>query len=425
MNTLPNKWKVKITESNREVLEQWRIKQPNVKTDSELTCFYKSSLNKWLISDQNYDNTYMDWGDAEYYTEITFEQFKQFVLMENKPQFKVGDKVIIKKNSDGYGTYGWRGKFQCIILTQGYLTVEKVTNIDNDTQTINFKECKWGANSLWLTLYTENKPQFRPITMDCNQQQFDAIKPILEKHGFKFDIGGWDFTCWPYLTNNYGGCIRDLTKIIGNAPDRDSPYRPYGGQWNQELFLQCCGIVQQHTFQVEDKVRLKQGITKEQMDDMCKKTNVGFPSPMVADFNKALDDPKHEFVVREVSSSNNTMKLRYNNDSWYWPIEAFEPINHTEMKTYKVTIDQLKQIHDVACGTWKTKIKSLITDPFADHVELSQQQVDEMFKAALNGQRPVLVSVFGEPEKHCPYKKGQLLWVWDNHNEYPSVRPFQ
>lgn len=341
---IPNKWKVQITESNREVLEQWRLKQPNVNKTSYATCLHPLSLNKWLISDQNHDDTYMDWGYAEYYTEITF---KQFILMENKPQF-------------------------------------------------------------------------RPITMDCNQQQFDAIKPILEKHGFEFDRWVWDFTKWPYLTNNYSG----YEKIIGNVSNRDTSYRPYGGQWNQELFLQCCGIVQQHNFQVEDKVRLKQGITKEQMLDMFTKTIVDFPSSMVADFNKALQDPKHEFVVKQVSSSENTMQLIYNNRIWYWPIEAFEPINKTEMKTYKVTIDQLKQIHDVACDTWKTKIKSLITDPFADHVELSQQQVDEMFKAAQDHQRPVLVDVFGEPKKHCPYKKGQLLWVWDNSYKYPSVRPF-
>jgi hypothetical protein len=254
MSTIPKKWKVRITEDNREVLEQWRIKQPNVDENPKITCLVPMALNYWLISDK-YDGSYMNWGGGDRYQEITFEEFKKYVLMEQpeielNPKFKVGDKVIIKKDSGGYGTGGWRGEFQYIIQTQGYLTISQEYANQYGTQIIKFEESMYEASSRWLTLCTETK---------------------------------------------------------------------------------------------------------------------------------------------------------------------------TEMKTYNIKISDLKKIHDVACDSWKTKIKSLIPVPFAESIELSQTQVDEMFKAATTDQRPVLVSVFGEP---VSYKKGQLLWVWDNDMKYPNVREF-
>jgi hypothetical protein len=251
MTTIPKNWRVRITESNREVLEQWRIKQPEVNLNSQYTCFHKEALNRWLTSDR-YDGTYMRFSHGlDNYQEITFEEFKKYVLMEHtETKFKVGDKVIIKKDSDGYGTGGWKGELQNIIQTQGYLTISREYTTQDGAQIVKFKESMYDADSPWLTLYTETK---------------------------------------------------------------------------------------------------------------------------------------------------------------------------TEMKTYNIKISDLKKIHDVACGSWKTKIKSLITDPFAESIELSQTQVDEMFKAATTDQRPVLVEVFGEP---VSYKKGQLLWMWDEHWKYPSVRKF-
>lgn len=259
MSTIPTNWKVRITEANREVLEQWRIKQPGVNFDPKITCLVDNSLNRWLVS-ETYDGSYLHWGDGSGYKEITYEQFKQFVLMENN---------------------------------------------------------------------------FAPIAMKCNQQQFDAIKPILEKHGMKItEISPFDE--YPYLTNN----LKNQQGLISNIAEG---WNAHYEQWNQDTFLKACGI---------------------------------------------------------------------------------ETNQNTEMKTYNIKTSDLKKIHDVACAAWKPKIKALITDPFADHVELTQTQVDEMFKAALIYQRPVLVEVFGEPAPKHNFKEGELIWVWNDNHKYPSVRKF-
>ena len=183
---------------------------------------------------------------------------------------------------------------------------------------------------------------FTPIAMLCNKEQFDAIKPILKEHGM--EIRRIDsFISNPYLITNYNNQQRTISNIgrYGKSHFHRTTYE----EWNQDLFLRCCGI-----------------------------------------------DPDIE--------------------------------TKTEMKTYNIKISDLKKIHDVAYGSWRAIIKALITDPFAESIELSQSQVDEMFKAAQDHQRPVLVEVFGEPVSQCLYKKGQLLWVWDNDMKYLNVRVF-
>jgi hypothetical protein len=337
MTTIPKNWKVRITEDNREVLEQWRIKQPNVDQCNRITCLSPYALNYWLISDK-YDGSYMDWGGGDSYQEITFEEFKKYVLME------------------------------------------------------------------------QPKIEFKPITMDCNQQQFDTIKPILEKHGFTFDRGIWNFTRWPYLTNNYpyltNNYGRDgLSKIIGNAPDKNHGHRPYGGQWNQDLFLRCCGIDPTYKFKVGDKVIIK------------KDSNGYGDGGWKGEFQNIIQTQGYLTISQEYTNQDGIQTIDFEESPYgadsRWLTLYTE--NKTEMKTYNIKISDLKKIHDVACLTWKTKIKSLITDPFAESIELSQSQVDEMFKAATTDQRPVLVEVFGEP---VSYKEGQIMWGWDKDGEY-------
>jgi hypothetical protein len=87
---LPKKWCVKITSSNKEVLNRWRKRQPNF---NESTVGFTG----WLLSDA-YDGTYTHWGVTvpTSYTEITLQQF-----YDNVYHIDVYD--IIKKESSVYG----------------------------------------------------------------------------------------------------------------------------------------------------------------------------------------------------------------------------------------------------------------------------------------------------------------------------------
>jgi hypothetical protein len=82
--------------------------------------------------------------------------------------------------------------------------------------------------------------------------------------------------------------------------------------------------------------------------------------------------------------------------------ELYKQQNLTEQKSETmVTIkrEQLQEIHDIACSTWKEKITDIAKEqPFGD-IRLADGTVDEMFKAATSTQLPILEKIFGKQEE--------------------------
>lgn len=57
--------------------------------------------------------------------------------------------------------------------------------------------------------------------------------------------------------------------------------------------------------------------------------------------------------------------------------------------------EQLKQIHDIACDTWKKKIISYGAKyPFSDTITFTEKQIGEMISACTKEQLPVLKGIF-------------------------------
>ncbi len=83
----------------------------------------------------------------------------------------------------------------------------------------------------------------------------------------------------------------------------------------------------------------------------------------------------------------------------------------TKTKVMNKTIKKsdLKKIYDVACLTWQGKIEKLATrNPFGDDVELTQSEIDEMFKAADSSQTKVLEEVFGKQQKGLDFRSDDI-----------------
>lgn len=83
------------------------------------------------------------------------------------------------------------------------------------------------------------KKEFKPIAMKCTEEQFEAIKPILEENGLP--IKNIDhFYEFEYLTNNFS----NENSTISNL--RHSWINDYNRtvfeEWNQDIFLEYCGI---------------------------------------------------------------------------------------------------------------------------------------------------------------------------------------
>jgi hypothetical protein len=83
----------------------------------------------------------------------------------------------------------------------------------------------------------------------------------------------------------------------------------------------------------------------------------------------------------------------------------------TKIEVMNKTIKKsdLKKIYDVACLTWQGKIEKLATrNPFGDDVELTQSEIDEMFKAADSTQTRVLEEVFGKQLKELDFRSDTI-----------------
>lgn len=90
---LPVKWGVKVNSFNLNELEKW------VQSKEDLDDTFKDLPKScWVLSDKYNDNSYQKWGQKipYNYTEITFDQFKKYVLKEDMKQEKelVGYKLI-------------------------------------------------------------------------------------------------------------------------------------------------------------------------------------------------------------------------------------------------------------------------------------------------------------------------------------------
>jgi len=90
-------------------------------------------------------------------------------------------------------------------------------------------------------------------------------------------------------------------------------------------------------------------------------------------------------------------------------LELVDEQTKTGTMTKTVKKSDLKKIYDVACSTWQGKIEKLATrNPFGDDVELTQSEVDEMFKASDSSQTRVLEEVFGKQQQVLDFRSDDI-----------------
>jgi hypothetical protein len=100
-----------------------------------------------------------------------------------------------------------------------------------------------------------------------------------------------------------------------------------------------------------------------------------------------------------------------------------ETVKQNNMKTNSISRTDLGNIYDIACNTWKTKLEKLaLRNPFSGTIELTQSEVDEMFKAATSDQRPVLVNIFGEQSNSVDLTELDDIKYEINDNTLLAVR---
>ena len=79
-------------------------------------------------------------------------------------------------------------------------------------------------------------------------------------------------------------------------------------------------------------------------------------------------------------------------NGWSFTKEMIVKVTEDSKTTQLISRKKLQSIHNVACSTWKSKIEEYVaaSGPFDEKITLTNEQVDEMFKASDGAQKAVL-----------------------------------
>ena len=133
-------------------------------------------------------------------------------------------------------------------------------------------------------------------------------------------------------------------------------------------------------------------------NSMCNGTNKW------CDINSFKNDPfllPVEYVLDAIEKSK-SLKEPINKE----PINK-ESINDESINMQTITREQLKQIYDIACATWKTKLLDKASkNPLSNNINFTDEEVIEMFDAATTNQLMLLNKLFSRPETKAIIYKG-------------------
>jgi len=119
------------------------------------------------------------------------------------------------------------------------------------------------------------KKEYTPIAMRCNQEQFDRIKPKLEKNGIVIKMMT-DFCCTSvkyYLINDFNAKLGTVTNVSNPSRKGRTQYET----WNEQIFLEACGI------KTEKPMKLSKEFIKANADKTLKEV---FPKLFTLEVNK-------------------------------------------------------------------------------------------------------------------------------------------
>ena len=84
------------------------------------------------------------------------------------------------------------------------------------------------------------KKEFIPIAMKCNKEQFEAIKPYINKEGLRLKHISEYFDRADYLCNFAWGEKETISNFT--TSDYKNFNREVHETWNEHIFLNACGI---------------------------------------------------------------------------------------------------------------------------------------------------------------------------------------
>lgn len=261
----------------------------------------------------------------------------------------------------------------------------------------------------------------KAISMRCTQEQFDKIKDKLSNYNLKKVK---EFESYPYLVNNFWGGVGNLTNLHDSVKMQYD--RTVFEEWDEDVFLEYCGVeaFPEHWYLVGDDNNFE--VLESWRKSVCSsnwRCSTGLKGYKML-LSKNVNDGSNYFGGRL------STLLKDRDYTHYKPI-TFEQFKKHVLKQkdmqqkLTVPITDVVKIHDIACSGWKKTIAEYLkrVNPKLE-ITFTQQEVDDMFKAANDVQTPVLESVFGKKVPVIDYDKivpGSVVRIQSTGQEINSA----
>jgi len=242
----------------------------------------------------------------------------------------------------------------------------------------------------------------KPIAMRCTEQQFEEIRPILEKNGLNI-INIKNFQTCPYLVNNANNKLGDITNSL-----KDSIYwytRTVFENWDMNTFLEYCDIKPElpKSFAIKHKPC---ELWDKYIEWLNKNYNANYSGIDIQMFYGVTQNG-HTNIFRKISTfGEGTVELT---------LEQWDRIvNKTKQPMNKLTVKAIDvlRIHAIVCSTWQSKIVKdyLPRTNFNGEITFHQDEINEGFKAAKTASNfseviTLLEEIFGKQVQPIDYSK--------------------
>ena len=341
MNKLPEKWFIKVEPETRNVLNNWR---KTIATSRISNGYFTFNLDGFLYlysDDIDGDNSYYAYYLVDDYEEITFEQFKKFVL---------------KEDDDNW----------CIRITEQSLPYI------NEVRSKNGKGYNYLINNTYVNYYCiwlQNELLINGSSLIKSYKEL-TLKEFIDKFSLN------------YLTKKLEDNMEKQVDLL-----------------NDEFIVDC--KTAEETSHIYDwLIKTRKYSIKTYTDESLIKRN------LIVVCNKEAGKSYYSklIIAKEVFPNHpvytfNQFKQMYLNPE----------IKNNNTQKLVISRTELLEIHNIACSTWKSKIKDNYfqrVDLLKDTITFTQEEVDKMFTASTGSQRPVLVRIFGNPVK---FKVGDYI----------------
>ena len=146
------------------------------------------------------------------------------------------------------------------------------------------------------------------------------------------------------------------------------------------------------TYRIKTEAEFKATCKIDHDGDFICGESITFTTDMAHLYGVRLTKAESDEILKERTRLDLENGPQDKDNNWSFTKEMITKVTEDIKTTQLISRKKLQSIHNVACSTWKSKIEEYVaaSGPFDEKITLTNEQVNEMFKASDGAQKAVL-----------------------------------